>query len=256
MRVARISTVTGAQYALARPNTQGIDEWAVVENPFDVPLIFTGESVPEAGTLLLAPSTPQVVVGIAHNKGNNDHSLPIQAWHKSVRAIAGPHERVVIRSDIGAVNIEGELAIVIGRRAYQLTLENALDAVFGYTIGNDVTNIDQVAEDEKLFQVKSGINYAPIGPWIETEIDDPDNMTIDVAINGVMVAQSNTRNLSSTIVQCLVYVTSWLELGPGDVIFTGSPQTFSRAHVGDVVDVTIPSVGTLTVTINGENTHD
>jgi 2-keto-4-pentenoate hydratase/2-oxohepta-3-ene-1,7-dioic acid hydratase in catechol pathway len=250
MRLARIRTSTGDHYAVARG-----DEWAVVDDPFAEPMLYTGDRAPVAGTALLAPVLPKVVIGIAHNKTNNDHHLPIQAWHKSVRSISGPGDSVPISAEIGGVNIEGELALVIGKPAYRLTLENAMDVVFGYTIANDVTNVDQVAVDEKFFHVKSGVNYAPIGPWVETEIRDPDNEPIIVSINGTVRAESSTQNLPSTIAECLVYVTQWLQLGPGDLVLTGAPRTFLPTTVGDVVDITLPGIGTLTNTIVSEAAH-
>ncbi len=252
MRVARISTPTGEHYAVAREGGGGELEWATVESPFVADMLYTGHRFAVRGTPLLAPVVPQVVVGIAHNKTNNDHQLPIQAWHKSVRSLAGPNDEVPLRADIGAINVEGELAVVIGKRAYCLTLENALDAVFGYTIANDVTNVDQVGIDEKFFHVKSGINYAPVGPWIETELNDPDDEAITVSVNGEVLAQSSTRNLPSTIAECLVYVTGWLELGPGDLVLTGAPRSILPARVGDLVEITLPSIGTLANTIVAE----
>ena len=244
MRIARIRTATGDYFAVAWG-----EEWRVIEDPFVDPILYTGTRVPVTGTQLLAPALPKVVIGIAHNKTNNDHHLPIQAWHKSVRSIAGPGDAVPISTGIGGVNVEGELAIVIGRPAHRLTLENAMDVVFGYTIANDITNVDQVAVDEKFFHVKSGVNYAPIGPWIETDIAHPDNQPISVAINGEVRAESNTSHLPSTIAECLVYVTRWLELGPGDIVLTGAPRTFLPTHVGDVIDITLAGIGTLTNTI-------
>jgi 2-keto-4-pentenoate hydratase/2-oxohepta-3-ene-1,7-dioic acid hydratase in catechol pathway len=250
MRVARIRTDAGDFSAVALDH-----EWAIVEDPFAVPLQLTGVRAPIDGTALLAPVVPKVVLGIAHNKTNNDHHLPIQVWHKSVRSICGPNDSVPISAGVGGVNIEGELAIVIGKPAYRLTLENAMDVVFGYTVANDVTNVDQVSVDEKFFQVKSGVNYAPIGPWIETEIADPNNEPIVVAINGVVQAESGTTNLPSTIAECLVYVTQWLELGPGDLILSGAPRTFLPTKVGDIVDITLPGIGTLTNTIVSESAN-
>lgn len=256
MRVARIVTAAGPRYATARTGVDGEPEWAVVEDPFADQILYTGERAPVEGTALLAPTVPTVVVGIAHNKSNNDHHLPIQAWHKSARSIAGSGDSVPISAGIGQVNIEGELAVVIGSAAYRLTLDNALDVVFGYTIANDVTNVNQVGVDEKFFHVKSGVRYAPIGPWIETEIADPDAVPIIVTVNGVVLGESGTQKLPSTVAQCLVYVTSWLELGPGDVVLTGAPHTFFPTSVGDVVQITLPPIGMLTNTIVAEERHD
>ncbi|MCU1418855.1 MAG: hypothetical protein JWR57_24 [Mycetocola sp.] len=255
MRVARITTPAGPRFAVASLGIDGVEEWAVVDDPFADVIVYTGETVAVDGTPLLAPVEPKVLIGIGHNKTNNDHTLPMQAWHKSVRTVAAPGEAVPIRPDIGTVNVEGELAVVIGKRAHRLTPDNALDAVFGYTIANDLTNVDQGKVDEKLFQVKSGLRYTPLGPWIETSIDDPDDVAITVSIDGVVAAESGTGNLPSTIAECLVYVTEWLELGPGDVVLTGAPRTFVTVTVGAVVEITLPPIGTLTNTIVSEPAH-
>jgi hypothetical protein len=139
-----------------------------------------------------------MLVGIAHNKTNNDHVLPIQAWHKSVRSVVGEGEVIQARRDVGTVNVEGELAVVIGRDTEGLTVDTAFDYVLGYTAANDVTNVDRNAVDEKSFEGKGGHGYTPIGPWIETELEDPEQVAITVTVNGTVKADSGTFNLAST----------------------------------------------------------
>ena len=155
-----------------------------------------------------------MLVGIAHNKTNNDHPLPIQAWHKSVRRVVGPGE-IRARRDVGTVNIEGELAVVIGRDTEGMTVETAFDYLLGYTVVNDVTNVDRNAVDEKTFQGKGGYGYTPIGPWIETELADPEHVAITVSINGHVKADSGSFNLPSTVAESIAYVAQWVPLGPG-----------------------------------------
>ena len=184
----------------------------MVEDGFADPPVRTGVTVPADEARLLAPCEPQVLVGIAHNKtnafnqGNRDHPLPIQAWHKSIRTVVGPGDAIHARRDVGTVNIEGELAVVIGRDTEGLTLDNAFDYVFGYTVVNDVTNVDRNAVDEKTFQGKGGHGYTPLGPWIETELDDPENVATTVIINGDVAAESGSFNLPSTVAESIVYV--------------------------------------------------
>lgn len=245
MRIARITTPAGVRYAAARD-----ENWAVVDDPYADELLYTGEVLPIDGTPLLAPVDPRVVVGIAHNRALREHALPIQAWLKSPRTIIGPGDGISLRRDIGTVNIEGELAVVIGKTSSNLTLENALDAVLGYTVANDVTNIDRVPIDEKNFEPKAGGGYTPIGPWIETAVDDAENVPTTVSVNGVVRAESGSFNLQSTVAACLVYVTSWLELGPGDLVLTGAPATIVPVTPGDTVHVTLGGIGTLTNTVN------
>lgn len=244
MRIARLQTPSGPQHAVLRDG-----RWDHIEDPFAEVPSFTGESSSADDAVFLAPVRPSVVLGIGHNLGNNDHVLPIQAWHKSVHSIAGPGDDIVAVRNAGTVNVEGELAAVIGKRAEKLTAGNALSHVLGYTVVNDVTNVDQNQVDEKLFQGKSGTNYTPLGPWIETAIEDPDNVSTEVVVNGEIKARSGSFNLPSSITDCLVYVTEWLTLEPGDIIMTGAPNTFVAVQPGDRVDITLGGIGTLSNTV-------
>lgn len=243
MKIARLQTAQGAQFA-----TEKDGAWHHIVDPFQSPLSFTGEVTTAEQAKFLAPVKPAVVVGIGHNKGSNDHPLPIQAWQKSAHTVAATGDEITALRDGGSVFIEGELAVVIGKTAFKLTAENALDHVFGYTCVNDVTNVDR-GIDERLFQAKSGRNYAPLGPWIETKIEDPENVTIDVKVNGEALPHTGTFNLPSTVVQCLQYVTEWMELQPGDIIMTGAPFTGAPVVPGDRVDITLSGIGTLSNTV-------
>jgi 2-keto-4-pentenoate hydratase/2-oxohepta-3-ene-1,7-dioic acid hydratase in catechol pathway len=242
MRIARLETPAGPRHAVAAGET-----WQVITDPFTSPLVYTGETIPAADAVLLAAVDPRVVVGIGHNKPGNP--LPMQAWHKSVHTVAGTGDDIYAVRDVGTVNIEGELAVVIGRSATGLTLTNAFEAVLGYTVANDVTNADQGPIDERNFQSKSGKNYTPLGPWIETEIADPENVATEVVINGAVVASSGSFNLPSSVAATLVYVTKWLTLEPGDVVLTGAPGTDIPVQPGDTVDITLAGIGTLSNTI-------
>ncbi|WP_375431444.1 fumarylacetoacetate hydrolase family protein [uncultured Friedmanniella sp.] len=247
MRIARLETADGPQDAVWTG-----DAWALVEDGSAERPVHTGVSVPAAEARLLAPCEPQVLVGIAHNKtnpfnrGNREHPLPIQAWHKSVRSVVGPGEAIHARRGVGTVNIEGELAVVISRETEGLTLENAFDYVLGYTVVNDVTNPDRNAVDEKTFQGKGGYGYTPLGPWIETELDDPEHVATTVIINGVVRAESGSFNLPSTVAESIVYVAQWIPLGRGDVIMSGAPSTSVAVNPGDTVEITLAGIGTLT----------
>jgi 2-keto-4-pentenoate hydratase/2-oxohepta-3-ene-1,7-dioic acid hydratase in catechol pathway len=245
MRIARISTEAGPRHAVDRAGA-----WAHIVDPFEEPLRYTGGSTPHGEAELLSPVAPAVVLGIGHNLTLNDHPLPLQAWHKSVHTVAGPGAEIVAARNRGTVNAEGELAVVMRKTAAGLTAENALEHVLGYTCVNDVTNVDQGAVDERNFQGKSGVNYTPLGPWIETALPDPEQAGIEVHVNGKAAARSGTFNLPSTVVDCLVYVTSWLTLEPGDVVMTGAPGTAVPVAPGDRVDIVVEGIGTLSSTVS------
>lgn len=244
MRIARIHTAAGPQHAV-----ESDSGWDHIVDPFEETLRYTGGTTTGSEATFLAPVTPAVVIGIGHNRTLNDHVLPIQAWHKSVHTVAPPGAAIMAARDRGTVHAEGELAVVIGRTATSLTADNALEHVFGYTCVNDVTNVDQNAVDERNFQGKAGVNYTPLGPWIETDLPDPEQLGIDVYVNGTAKATSGTFNLPSTVVDCLVYVTAWLTLEPGDVVMTGAPATAVPVSPGDRVDIVVEGIGTLSSTV-------
>ena len=241
MRIARLDTPEGPRHAVWTG-----DVWEVVEDWLAEPPVGTGVSVAPEDAHLLAPCEPRVLVGIAHNKTNNDHVLPIQAWHKSVRSVVSPNAVIQARRDVGTVNIEGELAVVIGRETEGITVDTAFDYVLGYTVVNDVTNVDRNTVDEKNFEGKGGHGYTPIGPWIETELNDPEHVVIMVTVNGTVKATSGTFNLPSTVAESIAYVARWVPLGPGDVIMSGSPNTFVAVSPGDTVEISLSGVGSLT----------
>lgn len=242
MRIARLRTDSGTTHAVSRDG-----EWHHIDDPFAEVLNFTGETTPIEGAKLLAPVRPAAIVGIGHNSGS--HPLPVQAWLKSVHTLANPGDHIEAARGAGTVTVEAELAVVIGKRAIRLTAASAQDHVLGYTAANDVTNADLGLTDERLFQAKAGINYTPLGPWIETEIEDPESVGISVTVNSQLKAASGSHKLLSSVTDCLVYVTKWITLEPGDIVMTGAPGTAVAVRPGDRVDMTLGGIGTLTNTI-------
>ncbi|MGO1316192.1 MAG: fumarylacetoacetate hydrolase family protein [Cellulomonadaceae bacterium] len=240
MRLARITTPAGP-----RPAVQDGEHWSVVTDLFAQPLERTGEQHPVAGTTLLAPVEPVVVLGMAHNSGPADRELAPQAFAKSARTVVGPGEHIHLDPRVGAVVVEGELTVVLRRTSRNLTPEQVPDAILGWTIGNDVTAVDQIALDEKMTQSKNGDGFTPLGPWIETDLDFRD-AGLEVTVDGEVVAKASTPQLAYDVVEQLVYLTSVLTLGPGDVVLTGAPQTSAPIRPGQVSTVTIPGIGSLT----------
>lgn len=239
MRLARILTDKGPRHVV-----QDGDDWAVVEDVFAPQLIRTGELHPVEGAVLLSPTEPRVVLGMAHNSGPEDRKLPPQAFSKSARSVVGPGGAVELDPELGRVNVEGELVVIMRRTSRRLSPEQVPDAVLGYCIGNDVTNVDQVSCDEKMTQSKNGDGYTPLGPWIETDLD-PDHVHIDVRLDGDTVASANTDDLAWKISEQLVCLTRYLTLGPGDALLTGSPFTWAALTPGQRTDITIDGIGTL-----------
>jgi 2-keto-4-pentenoate hydratase/2-oxohepta-3-ene-1,7-dioic acid hydratase in catechol pathway len=239
MRIARIATDHGPVSVV-----QQADRWAEVIDPFAEQLEYTGVHHPVGSATLLAPVQPLVIVGMAHNGAPGDRDLPRQAFIKSPRTVVGPGDAIVVDDDLGQVNIEGELAVVIRRTSRHLTADQVPAAILGYTISNDVTAVDQIAFDEKMTQSKHGDGFTPIGPWIETELDNG-AVSMEVRVNGEIVAVAETSQLAWNITEQLVYLTRYLTLGPGDIVLTGAPGTFAPVKPGDQGSITLGGIGTL-----------
>ena len=239
MRRARVRTPSGPRPAVLRGA-----EWREIDDLFAIKPRETGRSWPVDGSALAAPTEPRVVVGMSHNGSPLDRARPPQAFLKSARTVCGPGASIVLGEGIGEIAVEGELALLIGRRARHLRSSEALEAVLGATIANDVTAVDQVPLDTLFSQAKNGDGFTPLGPWIETEFDAA-ALGIAMEIDGRVVAESSTDLLAWDIVEQLVYITSIMELGPGDVILTGAPSTTVLVSSGQSCRVRIDGLGEL-----------
>lgn len=240
MRLARLATDSGSRYVMADG-----DHWVEIADPFVTEPAPTGPRHPMAGASLLAPAQPLVVLGMAHNGAPGDRDLPRQAFLKSPRTVVGPDQHIVVDDELGQVNVECELAVVIRRTCRHLTADEVPDAILGYTVGNDVTAVDQIPLDEKMTQAKHGDGFTPLGPWIQTSLD-PSDVAMTVRVNGEVAAESTTARLAWNITEQLVYLTRYLTLGPGDIVLTGAPGTFVPVKPGDVAAVSLAGIGTLT----------
>jgi 2-keto-4-pentenoate hydratase/2-oxohepta-3-ene-1,7-dioic acid hydratase in catechol pathway len=241
MRIARIVHRGRVSYAAVESQTL-----TLVEDPFTM----RAGRLPHAARIglddvrLLAPVEPRTVVGMAHNTGPQDRELPPQAFLKPAGSVIGPGEVVGVPAGVGRVDAEGELAVVIGRTARDLTPDDALDAVLGYTVANDVTARELQQTDPLWTSAKGFDGFTPLGPWIDTDID-PDAALVQLTIGGRELAAGRTCDLARDVVEILVHVTSFLTLGPGDVVLAGAPGEYGEIVPGDDVSVTVEGLGTL-----------
>ncbi|MHA1146234.1 MAG: fumarylacetoacetate hydrolase family protein [Candidatus Helarchaeota archaeon] len=171
-------------------------------------------------------------------------------FSKASTAILNPYEAIVIPPNSKTVDYEVELAVVIGTKCRSVDTEDALDHVFGYTILNDVSERIIQRKDGQFFRAKSFDTFAPIGPWIETNIEDPNNLKIQLRLNNELKQDSNTSEMAFNVPQIISFISDAMTLLPGDVIGTGTPagvglvqRTFLKS--GDKVELTIEKIGTL-----------
>lgn len=248
MPIARIAHSGGARYASVVP-----DGFALLSGRAAIldDLVPTGEVVAADAARLLAPATPATVVGMAHNTGPADRALPPQAFLKPVTTITGPGSHIVVPQEAGLVEAEAELAVVIGRTADRVSVEDAWRYVFGLTVANDVTSRDLQRSDPLWFAAKGMDGWTPLGPWIVTPDEllaggfDLDDLRVSLTVDGVEQRPATTAGLARSVAECLAYVTSVLTLHPGDVLLTGAPGGTARIRPGSRVTASVAGIGDL-----------
>jgi 2-keto-4-pentenoate hydratase/2-oxohepta-3-ene-1,7-dioic acid hydratase in catechol pathway len=174
---------------------------------------------------------------------------PINAFHKAPSAVIGIGDTMVL-PDIPAVvfEAEAELALVIGKRATNVTEAEAMSHVFGYMNFIDGSARGMPPANNVFFQAKSRDTFAPIGPWIVTadEIADPQNLDIRLTINGETRQAFNTSDMAHRIPRCIAWLSSIHTLEPGDIVATGTNHRgLSALHDGDVVALEVAGLGRL-----------
>jgi 2-keto-4-pentenoate hydratase/2-oxohepta-3-ene-1,7-dioic acid hydratase in catechol pathway len=179
-----------------------------------------GKGIPEEPIMFLKPTTAMIADG-------------------GVIQRPGGYERV---------DYEGELGVVIGRRASRVSKDQALSFVDGFTIVNDVTVRDLQKKDGQWTRAKGFDTFAPIGPRVVAGLD-PSNLRIATTLNGQIKQDSSTSDLIFDVPTLIAFVTLHMTLEPGDIISTGTPAGVGNLTPGDVVEVTIEGIGTLRNTV-------
>lgn len=164
--------------------------------------------------------------------------------YRAVNALIAHDEPVVIPRDATKVQYEGELAVVIGRRAKHLSEADALSCVLGYTIGNDVSERNWQKSDRTFWRSKNTDTFKPMGPWIETEADLEAMETV-VRLNGAETLRFRTNHMLFGVARFISTMTRYLTLHPGDVIWMGTDGAAPDLSPGDVVEIDITGIGTL-----------
>ena len=172
-----------------------------------------------------------------------DHGL----FLKASSSLIGPAEEVRLRFPERRSDHEVELVVVIGRETSQVPRERALQHVFGYAIGLDMT----VRGPEWPVFRKSADTYAVLGPWIVTsdEIGDPNGLDLSLSVNGELRQAANTRQLIHDVEALIEYASSFYTLHPGDLIYTGTPEGVSQVQPGDLMDCAIEGIGRMQVAV-------
>ncbi len=208
----------------------------------------TGDRVARDGARLLAPGDPGKVIAIglnyASHLGGREPAPYPGVFAKLPGSIVGPGDAIEMTEDAGNVHYEGELVLVVGKEARDVPMEQAQDYIFGVTAGNDVSERDWQSADLQWFRAKASDTYGPIGPVISRGVDY-DDLELTTRLNGEVVQQQRTSDLIFDTSYIVSYLSRYVALMPGDLIFTGTPGTTQAMNEGDLVSVEVETVGVL-----------
>lgn len=210
----------------------------------------TGERVAIKDVKLLAPTIPSKVVCIGKNFSDHAAELGFELseeptiFFKPSSAIVGPGDAIVLPEQSKRVELEAELTVVIGQVAKNVSEQDALKYVWGFTIANDVTARDLQLTDDQWARSKGFDTFCPLGPWIETEFS-PDGQMIESRIDGQVMQQASIDAMIHEIPKIISYVSHNMTLVPGDIILTGTPAGIVEIQPGQIVECEVEGIGTL-----------
>lgn len=200
---------------------------------------------------LLYPCEPAKIlaVGLNYKSHLGDRKAPEhpEIFYKPVSSLQHPGDDIVIPPSAKNVHYEGELVLVIGKRVKRASAEEARAAIFGVTCGNDVTERDWQSgpdKDRQWWRAKGADTFAPLGPAIVRGLEYG-NLLLQTRLNGNVVQKQYTSDLIFDGPAIASWISQYVTLTPGDVIYTGTPGHTSRMSEGDVVEVEIEGIGLL-----------
>jgi len=200
---------------------------------------------------LLAPVVPPKILAVGLNYKSHLGTRPApsnpEIFYKPVTALQHPEEPIVIPPDAQDVHFEGELVVVIGKTLRNANREEAAAAVFGVTCGNDVSDRNWQRgpnADRQWWRAKGCDTFAPLGPWIVTGIEY-DDLALRTRVNGEVLQEQRTSDLIFDVPETISFVSRFVTLTPGDLIYTGTPGNTRKMNPGDVVEVEIENIGVL-----------
>ena len=197
---------------------------------------------------LLAPCVPTKILAIGLNYSSHLHDRPgptePMVFYKTPTSLIGPEETIVRPKDTERLDEEAELVVVIKDRCRNVSEEQAMQHVLGYTCGNDVSARDWQSEDRNWWRAKSADTFSPAGPYIVTDLD-PHDVRISARINGKEVQGESTRYLIFNVPAVVAYTSRFVTLEPGDMIYTGTPGEPGEMKDGDVCEIEIEGIGVL-----------
>jgi len=234
-----VREISGSPFGLRETTSSGLAEGEPASHPL-------------ASVRVLAPCSPSKIFALAHNYADHLHGRPApkepQVFLKVPSSVIGPGDTIVLPQGQGRVDEEAELVVVMGKRCRSASAAEALSYVLGYTCGNDVSARAWQKSDLNWWRAKSTDTFSPIGPVIVTDAD-PGSARIMGRINGREVQRCSSSDLIFDVPSLIEWISRWVTLEPGDLIFTGTSGDPAELHPGDTVEVSIDGIGDLCNTV-------
>jgi 2-keto-4-pentenoate hydratase/2-oxohepta-3-ene-1,7-dioic acid hydratase in catechol pathway len=251
VRIARYTTGEDPAYGVVEGEAGNEVIRSLQGDPLYIGLVPGDTEIALEEVRLLAPVIPRSkVIGIGRNYadhakelGNEVPAEPLMFLVPNT-AVVGPGDPVVIPRQSTNVHYEGELAVVIGKIAKDVRVEDAMDCVWGYTVADDVTARDLQKSDGQWARAKGFDTFCPLGPWVETELDVTD-LRLVTRLDGEVVQDGTTADMVHKVADLIAYASAAFTLLPGDVILTGTPSGVGPVRAGQRVSVEIEGLGTL-----------
>ena len=253
MRIVRFASPQGMSFGVL----DGDGQVAQIEgHPFGQ-ISFTGARYAQADIRLLSPILPSKVVCVgknyaAHVAEMNTGDAPEEPllFLKPSTSVIGPGDAIRIPPGSTNVHHEAELGVVIGARgARNVTPDQVPASIFGYTIGNDVTERDMQKSDGQWTRAKGFDSFCPLGPWIETDLAglglDSTDLEVTSSVDGEPRQKGRTSQLLFSIPTIISYISQVMTLLPGDVVLTGTPAGVGPIRAGQRVTCSIEGLGSL-----------
>lgn len=210
-----------------------------------------GKLVQAQDVKLKLPTDAQKVFAVGMNFASHLASAPDAPpplFLKLPTSLTVSGEPVNLPFDAYNVHFEGELVLVIGKQVKNISESEAKSAIWGVTVGNDLTERSWQSSDLQWMRAKASDGFGPIGPVIARGIDY-NNLLLTTRLNGKVVQQENTKNMIHKPAKVVSYLSKYFTLMPGDLIFMGTPGRTQSLKQGDVVSVTIDQVGMVENTV-------
>lgn len=211
---------------------------------------FKGDAISLNDIKILPVSMPTKIIAVGLNyidhANEMDKEIPEEPllFMKPNSAVIAHNEEIILPEISKRVDYEGELAVVIGKKCKNIQESEVDDYILGFTCFNDVTARDLQEKDGQYTRSKSFDTFAPVGPWMENNID-VDNLNIETKLNGRVVQKSNTSNMKFKPKYLVSYISKIMTLFPGDIIATGTPAGVGPIQHGDIIEISIEGIGTL-----------